>query len=258
MKKELKYLLYFIFFAALLGECYLVLKAERASHNFATYKNYLILSKYRIFVRPLLVLSLSPLVFKRYDNNYRDIYLYIGLFCTFMADVLVLTQISALIYAGITLYPVSYLLLAESLNRLIKRVKYKISGLFVTLISAVVIVGGLMIYLPDMYDTTKFILLGLHIISLIYLINVSLKIKKKLKSLKTIRFILASIVCVALANIIYGVSMLIFDNAHPSLNVLTAFFYGLFLFFLINSITYLKERQHQKEDDFESSIALKQ
>ena len=256
MKKEYKIILYVLFFAVLLGECYLVLQAGRASHRFETYKQYLVLSKYRLFVRPFLVLLLAPFVFKRYNNNYRNFFLYLGLLSTFLADVFVLSQFSYLIYAGLCLYAVSYLLLAESFNRLVKRVKYKISGLFVFLLVTTIIIDGLLIALPEWFDTLKYVLLGAHIADLIFFINVVLKLRVKLKSKKTIQYILIAIGCITFSNLIYGISGLIFSFKHSSLDVITAFFYGLFLFFLVNSITYLKERQQQKEGDYEESAAI--
>jgi len=256
MRKEFKYILYILFFEVLLGECFLVLKAGRASHHFETYQRYFTLSKYRLFVRPFLVLLLAPFVFKRYNNNYRDFFLYLGLLSTFLADVFVLSQVSFLIYVGLSLYAISYLLLAESFNRLVKRLKYKISGLFVFLLTATILIDGLLIALPGWFDTLKYVLLGAHIADLFFFINIVLKIRGKIKSKKTIQFILIAITCIAFSNLIYGVSGFIFDFRHSSLDVATAFLYGLFLFFLINSITYLKDRQHQKKDDFEESLSV--
>ena len=256
MKKEYKIILYVLFFAVLLGECYLVLMAGRASHRFETYKQYLVLSKYRLYLRPFLVVLLAPFVFKRYDNNYRDFFLYLGLLSTFLADVFVLSQFPNLIYVGLCLYAISYLLLAESFNRLVKRVKYKISGLFVFLLVTTIIIDALLIALPEWFDTFKYILLGAHVADLIFFINIVLKIRGKLKSEKTIQYILIAICCITFSNLIYGISGLIFNFKHSTLDVVTAFFYCLFLFFLVNSITYLKERQHQKEDEYEESAAL--
>ena len=256
MKKEIKYLLYVLFFIVLLTECYLVLQAGRASHNFQTYKQYLVLSKYRLYVRPFLIVLLAPFVFKRYDNNYRDFFLYLGLLSSFLADVFLLSQFSYLIYAGLCLYAVSYLLLAESFNRLVKRVKYKISGLFVFLLVTTIIIDGLLIALPEWFDTLKYILLGAHVADLLFFINIILKLRVKLKSKKTIQYILIAMCCITFSNVIYGISGLIFNFKHSSLDVVTAFFYGLYLFFLVNSITYLKERQLKKEDDYEGSAAL--
>ena len=256
MKKEHKLTLYILFFAVLLGECFLVLKAGRASHHFETYQQYLTLSKYRLFVRPLLVIILSPLIFKKYNNNYRYFFLYLGLLSTFLADVFVLTQLPYLIYVGLSLYAISYLLLAESFSRLVKRLKYKISGLFIFLLTTTIIIDALLIALPDWFDTMKYVLLAAHIADLLFFINIALKLRVKLKSKKTIQYILIAICCISLSNIIYGVSGFIFNFRHATLDMVTAFFYGLFLFFLVNSVTYLKERQHQKEDNFEGTATL--
>ncbi|MEI6184935.1 MAG: lysoplasmalogenase family protein [Bacteroidota bacterium] len=256
MKKEYKLILYVLFFAVLLGECFLVLKAGRASHNVSTYSEYITLSKYRLFVRPFLVILLAPFVFKRYGNNYRDFFLYLGLLCSFLADVFLLSQFSYLIFAGFSMYALSYLLLAESFNRLVKRVKYKISSLFVFLLVITVIIDGLLIALPGWFDTLKYILLAAHVADLIFFINIVLKLRVKLKSKKTIQYILIAMCCITFSNIIYGISGLVFSFKHSSLDVATAFFYGLYLFFLVNSISYLKERQQQKEGNFEGSAAL--
>ena len=252
MNKILKYTLFTLFFLALFAECFLILKAERFNQNIYSYKYYLAVSKYRFYVRPLLdiilLFILFPFAFSSYKNTQRDLFLYLGLLSTLLADIFILSQISNLSNYGLPLYAISYLLFAEFFNKLANRDKYTLPKLFTFLLFATIIIAAILILLPTCFETTKYILLGAHIINLIYFIITVLRIRSKLKIIKTVQYLLIATICIIFSNLIYGISAFIFNFKHPTLDVATAFFYGLFLFFLVNSVTYFEERLRKNDE----------
>ena len=247
MKKSNAIYLYILFFIALIVECFLILKAERLaiSRHYEAYKS---LSEYRLLVRPVLVLSLFPLVFKRFNNNFRGLFLYFGLLTTWLADVFVLTQQYNIILIGITLYTCSYIFLTASYQKLIKRtVKKRDSDVYIYLtIWAILVI--LLFALDGLKEKIGYALLVFHIIMLIRMVYVSIKLRKRLTSKTIANYIIIGSLFAAAANIIYGISTFKFNNNHPSLDVLTAFCYGLFLFFSVFAMSYMKENQQQKSE----------
>ena len=156
-----------------------------------------------------------------------QIYYYLFMLISWVADILTLSSNAKLFYLGVSLYTFSYLLLGGIFyKRLVNNVhKYFSESYYVVSILLIIII--LMIYFNNSYtDILIIVQQVIHVFVWITLAYQSFKLRERL-SYKF--YFIPAVIVILLSNILYAVDQLALNRKYPLVEAFDTFLYGTYL-----------------------------
>jgi len=216
-----QFVLFLGFWVALFIECYALHKHFSELYAFS-----------RVFIVPILFIRVF------WDKRGMLIHpiFYIGLIVSFAGDIITYIDKYYLVNIGLNLYTASYIAFACFALQL-RRVYDYTYYLFFAFLGAIAVFAYLWFVFYSLRDFLFYVQIGLHVLVLIFLLSSAIKMVARVKSNSVSSLFLTAVILIIIANVIYGIDLIIDQNHRFSiwLDPAVGFGNGIYLYVISKS-----------------------